>query len=599
MKDRNTIDKKYTWDLEKIYDRMERFNEDYALVEKKIDELSTYEKTMMVSSANFYNVMVLSFEIERLIDKLSVYANLSFDLRTSDNSKQELCEKVTNLHSKHVRNSYFIVPSILKADEKLIERYYKEESRLLQYETQIKEIYRYKKHTLSDEEEKLLSSIGKIVGNSYDTYELLKDCDMSFDDIKDVNGEKMELTNSSYALYIESKDREVRKEAFETLYKEYKKYANTFASLLASNMKELSTLARISKYKSAIEMSLYRDDVDLSVYDNLIDSVHSNIKYLYDYYKLKKDILGLRELHLYDIYVPIVEDYDKKYEFEEAKEIILKVLEVFGDEYINKVKEALESRWIDVYPTKDKRTGGYSGGCYDTYPYILLNYQDKYNDMSTLIHEMGHSMHSYYSRTYNSYQNSEYRIFVAEVASTVNELLLSKYMLEHSESREEKLFILNNLMELYRATIYRQTMFAEFEKEISRLTDEEEALTSDKLSSIYYDLNKFYFGDEVFVDDEIRYEWERVPHFYYDFYVYKYATGLSAATVIVNNILDGKKDAVSNYIEFLKCGSRLSPIESLKVAGVDLNDKSVVIAATKEFGNVLEMYKELMKKETM
>lgn len=599
MKDRNTIDKKYTWDLEKIYDRMERFDEDYALVEKKIDELSTYEKTMMVSSANFYNVMVLSFEIERLIDKLSVYANLSFDLRTSDNSKQELCEKVTNLHSKYVRNSYFIVPSILKADEKLIERYYSEESRLLQYETQIKEIYRYKKHTLSDEEEKLLSSIGKIVGNSYDTYELLKDCDMSFDDIKDVNGEKMELTNSSYALYIESKDREVRKEAFETLYKEYKKYANTFASLLASNMKELSTLARISKYKSAIEMSLYRDDVDLSVYDNLIDSVHSNIKYLYDYYKLKKDILGLRELHLYDIYVPIVEDYDKKYEFEEAKEIILKVLEVFGDEYINKVKEALESRWIDVYPTKDKRTGGYSGGCYDTYPYILLNYQDKYNDMSTLIHEMGHSMHSYYSRTYNSYQNSEYRIFVAEVASTVNELLLSKYMLEHSESREEKLFILNNLMELYRATIYRQTMFAEFEKEISRLTDEEEALTSDKLSSIYYDLNKFYFGDEVFVDDEIRYEWERVPHFYYDFYVYKYATGLSAATVIVNNILDGKKDAVSNYIEFLKCGSRLSPIESLKVAGVDLNDKSVVIAATKEFGNVLEMYKELMKKETM
>ena len=245
-----------------------------------------------------------------------------------------------------------------------------------------------------------------------------------------------------------------------------------------------------------------------------------------------------------------------------------------------------------MYPTKNKRTGGYSGGSYDTYPYILLNYQDKYDDMSTLIHEMGHSMHSYYSRKYNSYQDSEYRIFVSEVASTVNELLLSHYMLEHSESREEKLYILNNLMELYRATVYRQTMFAEFEKKISDIVDNDEALTADKLSNIYYDLNKFYFGDDVVVDDEIRYEWERIPHFYYNFYVYKYATGLSAATVIVRNILDGKEGIIDKYIEFLKCGGKLSPIESLKIVGVDLTDKKVVDGALLEFKKIIEKYKE-------
>ena len=594
MKERKDIDTQYTWDLEKIYSSTDEFNEDYNLVKSKIKELFKYEKNMTDNSDNFYNTIKLSFEIERLIDKLSVYTSLSFDLDTSNNEMQELSERVSNLRSEYSKNSYFIVPSILKLDRETIDMYMEEVPNLKDYEVSINEIYRYKDHTLSDEEEKLLSSIGKIVGNCYDTYELFKDCDMTFDDIIDEDGKKVELNNSTYSLYIESKDRKVRESAFKSLYKEYKKYANTFASLISTNMKELSTLAKIEKYNSAIEMSLFRDDVSIDVYNNLIDSVHNHIDYIYDYYKLKKNIMGLDELHLYDIYVPMQKDYDKKYVYEEGKKTILKVLEVFGDEYINKVKEALDSRWIDVYPTKAKRTGGYSGGSYDTYPYILLNYQDKYNDLSTLIHEMGHSMHSYYSRTYNDYQNSEYRIFVAEVASTVNELLLSHYMIEHSNSKEEKLSILNNLMELYRATIYRQTMFAEFEKKISNMIDNEEALTSDKLSNMYYDLNKFYFGDSVVVDDEIRYEWERIPHFYYDFYVYKYATGLSAATYIVKNILSGKEGAVDSYIESLKCGGRLSPLESLKVAGVDLTDKKVVDSALDEFKSIIKMYKENM-----
>lgn len=594
MKDRKDIDKKYTWNLDVIYSNTTEFDKDYDLVIDKINSLKKYENTMMDNSDNFYDSIRLSFEIERLIDKLYCYGNLSFDLDTSNNNKQELCEKISNLRSKYSENSYFIVPSILKNDYSVIEKYIKENPLIKNYEISIREIYRYKEHILSDAEEKLLSSISKMIGNSYDTYELFKDCDMSFDSIEDENGKKVELNNSNYSLYIESKDRRVRKDTFNTLYKEYKKYTNTFASLISSNMKELSTLAKINKYNSAIEMSLFADDVDIKIYNNLIDSVHKHIDYIYDYYKLKKDILNLDDIHLYDVYVPIGNILDKKYSYEEAKEVILKVLEVFGDEYITKVKEALDNRWIDVYPTKNKRTGGYSGGSYDTYPYILLNYQDKYNDMSTLIHEMGHSMHSYYSRNYNDYQNSEYRIFVAEVASTVNELLLSHYLLEHSSDVEEKKYILNNLMELYRATIYRQTMFAEFERDISSIIDNDGALTADKLSNMYYDLNKFYFGDGVVVDDEIRYEWERIPHFYYDFYVYKYATGLSAATAIVNGILDKKENAVENYIDFLKCGSRLSPIESLKLAGVDLTNSSVADTALDEFKNILDMYKSMI-----
>ncbi len=594
MKDRKDIDKKYTWDLEKIYSSIEEFEQDYKLVKDMIEDFSGYEKKMLDSSKEFYEATELTVNIDRKIEKLYDYANLSFDLDTADNGKQELCERVSNLYSLYKSKGYFYYLNVLKCGYDGLEKFYEEEPRLKEYDISFRDMLRFKEHTLSDAEEKLMANLSKAIGNCQSTYELFTDADMSFDDIEDEKGKKVPLTNSNYSVYMESKKRQVREDAFKTLYSEYKKYANTIGSLLMTNMKELSTFAKINKYNSAIEDSLYADAVDVKVYENLIASVHDGIGYLHEYYDLKKKVLGLDELHLYDVYVPIVSEYNKKYDYETAKKTILKVLKVFGKEYTDKVKDILDNRIIDVYPTKNKRTGGYSGGCYDTEPYILLNYQDKYGDMSTLIHEMGHSMHSYYSRTYNSYQNSSYKIFVAEVASTVNELLLSKYMLEHSKSKEEKLFILNNLMELYRATIYRQTMFAEFEKIISEMTDKEEVLTAEKLSNIYYDLNKFYFGKGTYVDDEIRYEWERIPHFYYDFYVYKYATGLSASTVIVNDILSGKEKAVDNYIEFLKCGSKLLPIDSLKLAGVDLTDKKVVKMATEEFKKILDMYKELI-----
>ena len=443
---------------------------------------------------------------------------------------------------------------------------------------------------MSDIEEKLLSSMTKMFNKNYETYELLKDSDITFGNITDENNKEVELTCSNYSIYIESNNRRVRKEAFATLYSTYKQFINTFASTLSGNINENVTIAKIKKFPSTLNWCLYADELDETIYNNLINTVSDNMNTLYKYYALKKDLLNLEELHLYDIYTPIVKNFDKKYPYEEAKEIVLKALSVLGDDYIEVLKNGLDNNWVDVYPTKAKRTGGYSGGCYDTAPYILLNYFDKYNDMSTLAHEAGHSMHSYYTRSNNSYQYGNYSIFVAEVASTVNEILLSKYLLKTSNSKEEKLFILDNLMSLFKATIYRQTMFAEFEQKIYFDAENDIPLTADYLSSVYYELNKKYFGDDVVIDDDIKYEWARIPHFYYNFYVYKYATGLSAACHIANDILSGKEHAVDNYKEFLKCGSKKSPIESLKLAGVDLSKKEVVESAISMFNDTIDEF---------
>ena len=432
-----------------------------------------------------------------------------------------------------------------------------------------------------------------MIGNNYDTYELFKDCDLIFGDITDEEGNTVKLDNSNYSLYIESRDRRVRKETFEVLYKTYSEFKNTFASLISNNINEEVSISKVRKYNSAIEASLFQDEIPLSVYDNLINSVNDGLDVLYKYYDIKRKVLEVDELHLYDVYVSMTKEYNKKYNFDEAVDIVRKALSVLGDEYINIYNNGIKDRWIDVYPTRNKRTGGYSSGCYDTYPYVLLNYQDKYNDMSTLAHEMGHSIHSYYARHNNSYVYGDYSIFVAEVASTVNELLLAKYMIKNSSSKEEKLYVINKLLELFRATIYRQTMFAEFEKEIYSLVENDEILTADLLDKKYYELNEKYFGNNVVIDKEIMYEWERIPHFYYNFYVYKYATGLSCACMIVNNILSGKKGAVNNYINFLKCGRTKNPIDSLKVAGVDITKKEFVNSAINMFSELIDEFSSL------
>lgn len=588
--DRCDVLEKDTWDLRVIYDETDKFNSDYEEVRNLINDIKKYENTMLNSAKEFYETLNSYYSVSRRLEKLYCYANLLFDTDTSDNVSQSLKGKVTNLYALLEKNSYFIVPNILKLEYSDIERFYKEVPELNEYEIALREEFRFKEHTLSDNEEKLLSSLGKMLGNNYDTYELFKDCDLSFGDITLEDGSKVTINNSNYSLYIENKNREIRRDTFVTLYKTYKQYKNTFASLISNNINEDISISKIKKYNSAIECSLYKDEIDLSVYDNLISSVNDGLSILYKYYDIKKKVLGVSELHLYDVYVSMLKEYNKEYKYDDAVEIVKRALGVLGEDYIKVIDDGIKKRWIDVYPTKNKRTGGYSSGGYDTYPYILLNYQDKYNDMSTLAHELGHSMHSYYARSNNSYIYGDYSIFVAEVASTVNELLLAKYMLKNSSSKEEKLYILNKLMELFRATIFRQTMFAEFERDIYNLSENDEVLTADKLCDMYYLLNKKYFGDNVVIDDEIRYEWERIPHFYYNFYVYKYATGLSYACNIVNNILSGKENVVKNYINFLKCGRTKNPRDSLLVAGVDITKKEVVDNAIKMFDDILNEF---------
>ena len=590
---RNQIEEQYKWDLTKIFKNTKEFNQAYEEVKKEIKDFSKYKDIMDKNATNFYNTLESYYDISRKLDKLAVYTSLQFDEDTSNNQNQHLKIKVSNLYDEWSKICFFVTPTILKKDYQDIEKYYEEYPKLKAYETILKREFRYKNHILTDKEEELLSNMTKVFNNNYETYELLKDSDITFGSIKDENNKDVELNCSNYSLYIESKNRRVRKDAFNTLYKTYKQFINTFASTLNGTVNENTTIAHIRKFNSTIEWCLYKDELEESIYNNLINTVSDNLDILFKYYNLKKDVLKLDELHLYDIYTPIVENFEKKYPFEESKEIVLNALSVLGEDYIEILKQGYQDRWVDVYPTKAKRTGGYSGGSYDTNPYILLNYQDKYNDMSTLAHESGHSMHSYYTRHNNPYQYGDYAIFVAEVASTVNEILLAKYLLKTSKDKEEKLFILDNLMNLYKATIYRQTMFAEFEQSIYQDAEKDIPLTAEYLSDKYYKLNQKYFGKDVIVDEEIRYEWARIPHFYYNFYVYKYATGLSAASQIADDILSGKENAVENYKKFLKSGSTLNPIESLKLAGVDLNKKDVIESALKIFENTINEFQKI------
>ena len=591
--DRNQIDTKYKWDLTQVFRSTKDFEESYKKAEDLIEDFKKYENIMKENAKGFYETINTYYEIARILDKLYVYTSLLSDTNTANNDNQALKIKVSNLLDKWSKASFFVTPTILKKEYQEIEKYYLEEPKLKDYEIILKKEFRYKEHTLSDREEKLLSNLTKILNNNYQTYELLKDSDLSFGSILDEEEKEVELTCSNYSIYIESKNRRVRKDAFQTLYKTYKQFINTFASTLSGNINENATIAKIRKYTSTIQWCLYDDELDESIYNNLIETVSNNMNILYKYYALKKEILKLDELHLYDIYTPIVKEFDKKYPYEEAKETVLKALSILGEDYVSTLEEGLNNNWVDVYPTPSKRTGGYSGGSYDTEPYILLNYQEKYDDMSTLAHEAGHSMHSYYTRISNPYQYGNYSIFVAEVASTTNEILLAKYLLKTSDNKEEKRFILDKLMNLFKATIYRQTMFAEFEQKIYEDAEKDIPLTADYLSEKYYNLNKKYFGSDVVVDEEIQYEWARIPHFYYNFYVYQYATGLSAACHIANDILSGKENAVENYKSFLKCGSKKNPIDSLKLAGVDLTKKEVVESALNMFNETIEEFKKL------
>ena len=593
QKTRDEIETKYTWDLTLIYKTDAYFEKDYERVSKEINDITRYKGILVKSASNLLGYLKLSNELERKLYKLYYYANLKNDQDTTNTKYQAMLGKVKNLLTKFEELDAYAQPELMSIDYSIIEKYYEEEKELKEYEFVLSNLFRFKKHILSKEVEEVLSSLSNSLNNSSETYELLTDSDMKFGKILDENNEEVELTESNYSVFLHSKDRRVRKEVFNKILTTYGEYKNTISSTFAGNVDTLTTLAKLKKYDSSLEAALFIDNVDKEVYNNLIKTVKDNLNVLYKYFKLKKDFLKLDEFHLYDQYVDLVEENTKQYTFLEAKDLVIEALSVLGEDYIKNLNKAFDERWIDVYNNKGKRGGAYSSGFYDTKPYVLLNYEGTINDVSTLAHELGHSMHTYYSCLNNPYQYSSYKIFVAEVASTVNELLLNFHLLNKG-SKEDKKYILSNLMNLFKATIYRQTMFAEFERDMHNLKEQGGVLTNEVLCDNYYKLNLDYFGPDVVVDDEIKYEWERIPHFYYNFYVYKYAIGLSCACYIVDNILNKKDNALENYLKFLSSGGSDYPINELKIAGIDVTKKDVIESAIKMFDNFIEQFKELM-----
>jgi len=586
--------KEFTWDLEKIYSTMVDYNQDYERVKELTKELNSFQGHLLDSSDKLLEFLEKSEVTERLICKLGTYAVRRFDEDISNTESKTLYGKFEQLQADYLEKTSFFVPEMLKVEFDTILKMIKENEKLKPYELLLKRIFRDKPYTLSEREEKILSSLQVALGTGSKVAKTIRNSELQFGTILDENDQEVMLTNENYLVYNRSNNRRVRKDAFMMMYHSYEKYKETLTETFQGYIASRSTINRLRGFKNSKEASLFQNRVPVQVYNNLIDTVHKKMDIMYKYIKLKKDVLHLEDFSLYDTYLNLEPGVDKKYTYEEAKEIVLDVVQVFGDDYVSNIKRAFSERWIDVYPNKGKRGGAYSAGSYDTLPYVLLNFQGNYHDVSTLAHELGHSMHTYYSTKNNSYNYSDYKIFVAEVASTVNEMLLNYYMLEHSKDVREKRAILSEMMELFKSTIYRQTMFSEFEDYAFSTYENTGVLTNEMLCNRYYELNKQYFGNEIIVNDEIRYEWERVPHFYYNFYLYQYATGLSAACYIVNRIRNKEENAIEDYLNFLKTGDSLDPVEELQVAGVNMLDASVIDKALDMFEELIDEYRNLL-----
>ncbi len=598
MLDRKNIDPKYKWNLSVIYESEKAFYDEYAATEKLVKQFAAYEKTMCNSAKDFYDTITALVKIESKISKLWQYASLNFSVDTSNNAYQALNAKVRNLAVMAGTVSWFVTPYILKLDETTVDNWFKEYPALETYRRMIIKEMRNKPHTLSDECEMLMSKMQDCLGSHGDIRSIFSNSDLRFGKIRNEEGKSVELTDSTYVMYLMSSDRKVRQAAFRGLYKTYEQFGNTYATMFNSRVKERCTLAKVRGFKDSITASTFSDEVTPVIYNNLINSVHKGLSSLYEYYDLKRRVLGLNKLHMYDLYAPLIGNLERKYSYEEAIDEVLKTVEIYGKEYHDTLKSGLtEKGWVDVYPTKGKRGGAFSSGCPGTEPYILLNYNGTFDDVSTLAHEAGHSMHTYFSTEYNEPHNSSYTIFVAEVASTVNELLLNHRKLRECKNDEEKLYILNSIMETYKGTLFRQTMFAEFERDMHALSEKGEPLTAECINKHYYKLVRKYFGPNVACDKQIAYEWMRIPHFYTCFYVYKYATCISAASAIVKRIETEGDAYVSKYIDFLKCGGSKSPLESLLVAGIDMTDPSVVSGAIEDFTSAVKQFDEIYTKQ--
>ena len=593
LRKRSEIPVEDTWKMEDMYATDELWEEEQKKLEKLADEIEEYKGTLASGGAQLLKYLEKADEISYYNERVIVYSNQRNHQDTAVSKYQGYIAKAEHAAVKVASAMSFAKPEILAIPEERIQELMQEEPKLAKYERSLREILRAKPHTLSEAEEKIIAMAGEALNGPQNTFSMLNNADIKFPSIRDVEGNRIQLTTGNFILLQNSKDRGIRKQAFEALYHTYAKLGNTIASLYLNKVNANEFYAAAAKYPSARAMFLDNGNIPEAVYDNLIEAVHAHLPAMYRYVGLRKKMLGVDKLHMYDVYVPIVENVEHKYTFEEAKDIVLKALAPMGEEYISVLKEGFENRWIDVYQNENKRSGAYSWGAYGTHPYVLLNFQGDLDSVFTLAHEMGHAIHTYYSNKTQDITYASYLIFVAEVASTCNESLLMHYLLENTTDPKERLYLINHYLESFRGTVFRQTMFAEFEKIVHEKKDAGEPLPKDSLNQIYHDLVALYFGPEMVVDEEIDNEWMRIPHFYTSFYVYQYATGYSAATAFSKKILAEGKTAVDTYVNNFLCGGcSKDPIDLLKAAGVDMSTPQPVEDALSVFEEYLDMFEE-------
>ena len=592
---RDEVSLDLTWRLEDIYDDEAKWEEECKRAVEVADKMAAYEGKLSESGEKLLEVLKLYEELSLLLDRVYGYAHMREDQDTGNSKYQALKQRGMSAIVGTSEKTAFIDPEILTLSDEKLNEFYSAVPELDRYKRMIGEIRRLKDHMLDAEKEQLLASVSEVLGASQKSFGMLNNADLKFPSVKDSKGEEVQLSNGRFVPTQMSKDRELRKASFEAFYGRYEEFKNTWASMYDGEIKGRIFNAKARKYNSAFEAAVDANNVSPAVCDNLFASIHDNMDKMHRYVSLRKRLLGVDELHMYDVYVDMIPEFEMKVPYEEAKEISLKALAPLGEDYLAVVKEAYENRWIDVVENEGKRGGAYSGGVYDVHPYMLLNYNDTLNDVFTLVHEMGHSMHTWYTNRTQTIVDSDYKIFVAEVASTTNEVLLYHYMKDNAKSKEEKAFIINHFLESFKSTMFRQTMFEEFERKTCEMAEEGTPLTAETLYDVYYNLNKEYFGKDMISDPLIGWEWSRIPHFYYNFYVYQYATSFAAAVAIADKILKEGESAVKKYKEFLSSGCTQDPVSLLKIAGVDLTTREPIDSALAVFGEAIAEMEEISK----
>lgn len=589
---RSEISDEYKWSVKDLYSSDELWNNDYEKALKSTQEKSSFEGCVMDSADTLADALSESEKDDYITERLYVYAFMRYYEDTSDGTYQQMSGKAQMLAVKMSEKYSFLVPEIMAADGDKVARFL-DSDKIKPYRHLLCDMLAKKEHTCSQKEEKLLAMASQMADSPSDIFSKFNNADVKFGKVHDEHGDEKELTSAGFSVFMESRDRNVRKEAFYALYRQYKSYINTLAASYYGNVKQAVFFANARNYESTLQMYLSGSFIPESVYTNLIDTVNNNLDKMHDYVSLRKKTLGVDELHFYDIYAPLTSDYTVKVSYENAKETVLDALKILGDDYVSQVKKGYESGWVDVYENDGKRSGAFSWGAYGTHPYIFLNYTETLNDIFTLIHETGHAMHTYYSNETQPYTYAGYKIFVAEVASTCNEVILIDYLLKHSRSDEEKKYLYGHYLEQFKGTLFRQTMFAEFEMITHRMAQDGEVLNAESLCGTYKKLNEKYFGKDMVIDEEIAYEWARIPHFYTPFYVYQYATGFSAAVAIATKIINGDKEVLHGYREFLKGGSSMHPIELLSLCKIDMSKPDVIQDALNVFGSLIEDFKKI------